>query len=139
METTKPMPSLSVDGWVKDPLQIADYLMSHFYLSEFSQTALFPKEVTSLPYIIFQNKGNPSATASAIKDRLSVYFSRYFNSVVVQTDYREDVDDATKSIIDCFVEFVDEEGKTHSFGKSAELINGKFNGIVYINNYVGEG
>lgn len=133
------MPSMSTDGWIEDPLQVADYLMSHFFLSEYSQTALFPKEVTSLPYIMYKNQGSPQNTSDAIKDRLAIYFSRYFTDVVVQTAQRDDPTDATKAIIDCFIEFRDHLGKVHSFAKSAEIIDNKFNRIVHINNFVGEG
>lgn len=139
MSNTRVMPSLSEDGWVNDPLQIADYLMSHFFLSEYSQTALFPKQVSSLPYIIFEHQGNPNNTAEKIKSVLTTYFSRYFNNVVVQTGYRDDDEDPSKSIIDLFIEFVDSVGKTHSFSRVAELLNGKFNRIVQINNFEGEG
>lgn len=139
MTTKRIMPSLSTDGWVSDPVQVADYLMSHFFLSEFSQTALFPKQVSSLPYIVYENQGSPTRTAEKVKTTLTTYFSRYFDNVVVQTSYRDDSEDPSKSIIDCFIEYVDSDGKTHSFSKSAELVNGKFNKIVYINNYVGEG
>lgn len=139
MSNTKLMPSLSMDGWVGDPVQIADYLMSHFYLSEFSQTSLFPKQVASLPYIIYENQGDPIKTSEKIRSVLETYFSRYFSNVVVQTNYRDDETDPSRSIIDTFIEFVDDVGKTHSFSKSAELLNGKFNKIVYINNFEGEG
>lgn len=139
MSNTRVMPSLSEDGWVSDPLQIADYLMSHYFLSEYSQTALFPKEVSSLPYVIYENQGNPSKTAEKVKTGLTTYFSRYFNNVVVQSSYRDDEEDPSRSIIDCFIEFVDHTGKTLNFSKSAELINGKFSRIVFINNYEGEG
>lgn len=132
------MPSLSGDGWVQDPVQIADYLMSHFYLSEYSQTALFPKQVSSLPYIIYKNQGDPGKTAEDMRLTLTTYFSRYFSNVTVQTSYRDDEEDASKSIVDCFLEFTDHTGKVHSFSKSAEIINGKFNRIVQINNYEGE-
>ena len=133
------MPSMSTDGWVTDSVQIADYLMSHFFLSEFSQTALYPKQVSSLPYLIEIYKKSPKATADAIQKTLVIYFSRYFNNVVVQCQNRDDPSDDRKAIVDIFIEYVDSDGKLYSFAKAAEMIEGKFNKIVEINNILGEG
>lgn len=129
---------MSSDGWVFESLHMADYLMSDFFLSEYSQTALYPRTITSLPYIIEENKGDPSGTAAKIEDGLTIYFSRYFTNVTVQASYRNDPTSGTKAIIDVFIEYMDSEGKTHSFAKGAEMIDGKFNKIVEINNYLGE-
>lgn len=133
-----PVPTLSTDGWVYDSLHIADHLMSDFFLSEYSQTALYPKEVASLPYIIELNKEYPDKVADAIQERLSTYFSRYFSNVEVEARYREDSSNTLKAIVDIFIEYTDSDGRTHSFAKGAELINGKFDKIVEVNNYLGE-
>lgn len=133
-----PVPTMSSDGWVFESLHMADYLMSDFFLSEYSQTALYPNTITSLPYIIEANKESPERIAEKIQDGLEVYFSRYFKNVIVQASYRDDPTSGSKAIVDVFIEYVDSEGKTHSFAKGAEIIDGKFNRIVEINNYLGE-
>lgn len=133
------MPSLSTDGWVNDSIQIADYMMSHFFLSEYSQTYLYPNNVASLPYLIEINKGSPQKTAQAIEQTLTQYFENYFKDVTVQCRYRNDSTDDTRASVDVFIEYSDSDGVQHSFGKSAEMVNGKFNKIVQINNLLGEG
>jgi hypothetical protein len=135
--TNKPIPTLSTDGWVTDPLQGADYLMSHFFLSEYSQTAIYPDNVASLPYLIQNNKESMDKTAEEIRKTLTNYFSRYFQNVVVQTAAREEFENSPRIIIDCFVEFLDHEGKTHTISKGLELLDSKFSKIVEINNITG--
>lgn len=133
-----PAPTLSTDGWVYDSIHIGDRLMSDFFLSEFSQTALYPNEVASLPYIIELNKESPDRVAGAIQNRLTTYFSRYFTNVTVETNYKLDAENSIKASVFIFIEYTDTDGKTHSFAKGAELINGKFDRIVEVNNILGE-
>lgn len=134
-----PMPSMSTDGWVYDSVHIVDYMMSHFFLAEFSQTALYPGTISSIQYLIEKNQGSPSRTAQAIKETLTLYFERYFKEVTVQTQHRPDATDDTRASIDIFIEYTDDDNVKMSFGKSADIVNGKYSKIVNINNNLGEG
>ena len=50
------LPSLSTDGWVFATAEKADYLISHFFVAEYSQTQLYVSHVSSFPKIIQQNQ-----------------------------------------------------------------------------------
>jgi len=50
------VPSLSQDGWTSSTKEKLDYLMSHFFVADKSQTALYAEEVSSFPYLVQNNK-----------------------------------------------------------------------------------
>jgi hypothetical protein len=131
---TRAVPSLSDDGWVLSSALRANYLMSHFFLSEYSQTSLYPDQVSSLPYIIQQNQGNISKTSTAIRSTLAGYLTKYFNDVNTQVDFVQDEINSTKYRIRIYVTFTDNDGITYNLGKLAVVENSKISSIADLNN-----
>lgn len=129
-----PVPTLSQDGWVTDPNIKGDYLLSHFFLSEYSQTQLYPNNVSSLPWLIQNNQGNNNALQNQAEDMLSSYFSRYFTQVDVQVSINQDPANNAKSQLNFYVSYNDETGKRISLGKSVSTNNSKIENIIAINN-----
>lgn len=84
--TNVTMPSLSKDGWVTSPIRKADYLFSHLFLSEYSQSYLFSGSITSLPYILAMNETDPAGFSTELENSLNKYFSKYFDNVEITTD-----------------------------------------------------
>lgn len=80
------MPSLSKDGWVKSPVRTADYLFSHLFLAEYSQSYLFSGSITSLPYILAMYETDPSGYTAELEKSLNKYFSKYFDNVEITSD-----------------------------------------------------
>ena len=130
----KPVPTLSEDGWVTSTEERADYLFSHFFVSEFSQTSLYVGNVASFPHIIQNNQGNMLETVTQLKQILTLYFSRYFSKVIVEANYVEDPPKSGQVRINLYVSFTDETGKEFVLSRVAELMNSKITNILTINN-----
>ena len=127
-------PSLSEDGWVSSPEKTADYLMSTFLVSDYSQTYLYKGLVSSLPWILQDNQGNIARACTAVRDTLNTYFSRYFNNVVVEVNEVENTESPTKGQMSIYVKFADKTGKEHVLGKLLKLADSIVESIITINN-----
>lgn len=128
------LPSLSLDGWVGSTAEKSDYLLSHFFLSEKSQTALYTGHVASLPGIIQQYKGDMIGVSEAVRATLYKYFSRYFYDVTSECTYETESADSSKVALKIFVSFTDSTGHSYTLGRLATLVNSKIEKIVQYNN-----
>lgn len=128
------LPSLSTDGWVFSTAEKADYLISHFFVAEYSQTQLYVDNVASFPKIIQNNQGNMNATASELRATLENYFSRYFSKVIVETSHIEVPEKSGKIQLNLYVSFVDHENKTFVLSRLVEINDTKIEKILKINN-----
>lgn len=128
------IPSLSTDSWVSSTLLKADYLFSHFFLSDYSQSYIYYGNVSSLAYILQQNKDNMQRTISVLTDSLTAYFSKYFNNVIVQVTELENKEDPTAAILSIYLKFTDTDNTEHVLGKLLETANLKIKKIIDINN-----
>lgn len=131
-----PLPSLSPDGWVKDTPNKTDYLLSHFFLAEYSQSFLYKGNISSLPFLLQKNSDDFNL-AKDVESTLQTYFGRYFSNVVVQSKCTTDATDTVKKSLQIFIEFDDLDGTRFSVGKVADIINSKINRVIQLNNYGG--
>lgn len=128
------LPTLTPEGWVQSTAEQADYLLSHFFTSLYSQTHLYSKNVASFQWIIQDSQGDMGKTSSKLKSVLSLYFSRYFDNVDVQISYEQLPVDTSQVNITIYVSFIDKMGKDFILGKTIELLNSKISKIISINN-----
>lgn len=128
------LPTLSQEGWVQSTAEQADYLISHFFASEYSQTHLYQRNVSSFQWIIQESQGDMAKTISLLKDTLNKYYSRYFDNVNVDVSYLQDPPDSSSVTISLYVSFIDKLGKEFILGKTLELVNSKISKIININN-----
>lgn len=128
------VPTLSEDGWVKSTEERADYLFSHFFVAEYSQTFLYTSQVASFPYIIQKNQGRPDEAAEELKNTLTIYFSRYFNSVESEVSYEEVPPKSGKVRINLYLSFKDETGKEFKLARAADILNSKLVKVLDIVN-----
>ena len=134
MATNVLFPSLSEDGWVTSSVKIADYLLSHFFASDYSQTYLYHPSVSSMAYILQETQGDVLASCLTMRDTITQYLNRYFTNVVVEaTDGTLDTD-PSKGIINLYVKFTDSDGVSYSLGKLLRLSNMRVTEIIDINN-----
>lgn len=131
---TRVVPSLSDDGWVVSSALRANYLLTHFFLSEYSQTAFYSGNVASLPYIIQQNQGDATNTATAIRATLASYFTQYFNNVDTQVDFITDPVNNDKIQIRIYMSFTDADSITYNLAKVVNVENSKVSGFANLNN-----
>ena len=111
------IPSLSVNGWIKDSRNILLKLYEYFLTSEFSQSNIYLNEIASLKYII-KKSNNPDEIVVIIKETLETMYTRYFQSVIVTVDYElVDSTDVYKINIDV----IDDENKTYSLNRETSI------------------
>lgn len=134
MANKKFYPSLSEDGWVNNSVKIADKLLSDFFISDFSQTYLYSGAVSSFPWIIQNKQGNITETAVLVQSTLNVYFSRYFNNVVVESQDQTSADSPSKGQITLYVKFTDDDGIEYVVGKLLEITDMNITKIINLNN-----
>lgn len=127
-------PTLDDAGWENSSVQVADKLLSHFFVSEYSQTNEFRDYISSLPYIIQSNQGNIQATALDVQTTLQTYFSKYFNSVVVESSEVPNTLDPNKGQISIYISFTDDQNNQYSVGKMVKFNKTKIEEIVTISN-----
>lgn len=130
------MPALSEDGWVKDPLIKADYIFSHFFASNFSQSQLYTGEVSSMAWVIHQTQGDVIKTITLLTETLVSYFGRYFPNPTV--DVKEAIPAGTtadniKATLSVYVG-INIAGKEVSLSKVMELTNSNTFKIINVNN-----
>jgi len=136
MSSAVPVPTLSTHGYVSDAVTKFDFLISHFYLSDYNQTYLYLGNVSSLPRIIEKNSANTNSNSilSELRSTLETYLSRYYDAVNVSAIIR-DVKEATSGItIDISISITD-EGTKYSFTRLLESVNGRVQTVAKINNY----
>lgn len=134
MKDIRFVPTLSLDGWVGSTQEAADYLFSHFFLSEVSQTECYPTYVTSFPELIERNNGDMSKTRSDTEAALRFYFSNYFYDVETECTIEDVTPGSSNTAIRIFVEFKDANGNTFNLARLGTIENSKIVQIVDLNN-----
>lgn len=129
------VPSLSEDSWASGSIKVADILLSHFFLSDYSQTYLYPGMVSSLPWILQETQKDMPRTLSLTQSTLSNYFNKHFNNVVVEVSEVENKTNPSKAQISLYIRFTDSENKDYVMGKLLEIADTKITKIINQNNY----
>lgn len=130
------VPALSADGWVQSSKERADYLLSHFYLSDYSQTHLYTGNVSSLSYIMTTYGHDKYLLQTNLQKTLQDYFVRYnFKNVIVDINIVDETPDSNKQILKIYMGFTDEEGQEITLENILSIINGKFAKVVSKVNY----
>jgi hypothetical protein len=134
MSNIIPVPSLSLDGWVTATASKADYLISHFFLADKSQSQLYKSEVSSLQYIIQANGGDMVKTSVELRTALVAYFARYFGPATVDTSFVQDSANSSKVTISIYVSFTDPDGHEFVLARLVDLLDSKIQKITDLNN-----
>ncbi len=77
-----PVPSLSPQGWIVSPAEKADKLFAHIYAAQYSQSHLYPGQITSLQYLVKQYGNEPVEMTLQLQKWLDRYLRRYYPSGV---------------------------------------------------------
>lgn len=132
MRNNAAVPSLSKDGWVNTPMKALDYLFSHIFLSDYSQTYIYYTRVTSIPYILFRNQLSVGDLSRDLKVSLEEYFSNYYDTV--NCEVVENESDSTSKSLTIFLEVID-DSRVYTLSKVIKYSNSKVTSIIDYNNY----
>jgi hypothetical protein len=127
------IPDLSPKGWVTDPVEKADKLMAHFYAAEYSQTNLFPNDVSSFTYLLQNNLGDEKGLEDALSNELKKYFSKYFDNVSTYVKVHDDPDSGSKQTVEFSISF-SQNGKQYDLLKTKELSESLYERYYKLNN-----
>lgn len=119
-----PVPSLSVDGWIKTPTKMVDKLLCYYFLSEPSQSQLY--KVISLPSEIAKKGNWPNQLKELVANDLQLFFGGYFTEGVSVYVEIKDIDDNGNQISQYTVYsqvIVTISGVKYSVAKMATVLN----------------
>lgn len=128
------LPSLSPDGWVQSTAEQADYLISHFFEAEYSQTHIYEGYVSSFPWLIRQYQSDMTGLTSATMDTLSRYFGAYFDNVQVDCAVNEIIPASSQINLSIYVAFTDKNGKDFILSRALDILNSKIAKVIALNN-----
>lgn len=122
------IPTLSLEGVIYDPVKKADYLLSCFYTSQYSQSNAWLGRIQSLPYLIKESTGNgalnPELLSSNTEVSLKAIMIPWFDSVTVSVTYEDEV--RNDSIFNIIVNIaVVDDGVPISIKKALEIYNSR--------------
>lgn len=135
---SKPVPTLSSDGWLNTVGEKADRLIGYFYYSDASQSNTFKGNITSFPNIIKEYGNDPTQLKSELNEKVQQYLSRYFNEVLVEINVVIPENKADNRMDVSMSVIIKEDGKVYNLSKVLELANNKIVKIIDLNNR-GEG
>lgn len=133
--STKLVPTLSSDNWVEDSEKKADYLLAHLFESDYSQTALYLGNVSSLAWAIQETNNNIPATLTLVTRVVNDYLSRYFESVETSVTLNEINQPSSYVYLNLYISFIDEEGKQYTLSRLLQTQDGKLNKVIKNNNF----
>ena len=131
MKNNATLPSLSIDGWVNTPLRTADYLFSHLFLSDYSQSYLYYSKVKSIPWLIFKNQEAIPDLITDVKNMLDTYFGQYYDTV--NSEVSANQPEGTSVTLNIFLELID-DNTTYTLNKVIEFSDSKIKEILDVNN-----
>lgn len=130
-----PVPTLSTYGFVADQASKIDYLLSHFFLSDYNQTFLYPGYVYSLPEIIQKNGGEVDGVTSDLTRKLKDYLGRYYLQVELDIHPANGQGTDASSRIELIISMnLVDEGKNAQFVRLLRADNSRMSEISKYNN-----
>lgn len=127
-------PTLDTDSWVNTPIKVADYLFSHFFLSDYSQTSVFTGQVSSFAWILQHYQSDITQIMTNTQQALSTYFSKQFNEVEVQLDEIPNPDSINDHKLSLYLTFVDTEGVKYNLERIIKYQGLKVTEIISVLN-----
>jgi len=116
------VPTLSVDGWVKDNQLIVIKLFEHYLAADANQSNLFANKIKSLKYVLLNYK-EPYDISKAITEDLKVIYGKHYNNISVEVTAKEDPVDAGRLIIEVSI-IVTLPNETIVLSKAIKAYNG---------------
>jgi len=125
----KAIPTLNVEGFIKDTDTMVIKLYEYFIVSEYSQSNTFRGNISSLKYIL-QSNTDILDIKNEIVNTLETMYGRYFDSVTAIVDVTED-GSMVNYAIDIIV--IDSNNKTN---RLVNVVNTVGDSIININDTI---
>jgi hypothetical protein len=129
------VPTLSTFGWVKNPAESADFLLSHMFHSDKFQTCLYGNNITSMPWILEEASGSTDKAVMAVRQAIITYMSRYYDSVQANVSVTEEDSSTSSSKMRMSLDIrLIKDGVEYQVSRLISLIDGRFKEFVNLNN-----
>lgn len=128
------LPSLTETGWITSSEITGDFLFAHFFASDYSQTEIYSGQVSSFAKIMQNNLNSVDNLIIELRNTLSAYYSRYFQSVNVDVQVKDDIANASKLALTIYIAYTDTAGKQYNLAKLVRDVTSKSAKIIDINN-----
>lgn len=131
---SRPIPTLSTNGWITETSAKLDYELGCLACTDALQSNTF-FDVNSFPSIIQEHRGNVAATSDAIRDAVTSKLGRVFDEINVNASYQlvDPSESKTLAKITLSINFK-ENGKVYAASRILTFYNGKFKEIMEANN-----
>ena len=128
-------PVLDTDGWVNSSIKVADYLLSHFFLSDYSQTAHFPGQVASFAWIVQRYQGDYTRIQEEIQSTLAAHFEKQFSNIEIQVGDVPNADSNNRKQLSLYLVFTDASGTSFNLSRIIQYSdNLKITNIISVSN-----
>lgn len=131
-----PIGVLGTQGWVTDPSNKIDYLLSHLFTTQANQTYLYAGNIFSIQSIWQETGGDLYSTMNKLKVYINKYLSKYYAAVDVNVSFKEDnpniVDGSGYGII--LNLGLNDGNETIDHTRLLNMSGGKLENIIRINN-----
>lgn len=127
------LPTLSSSGWIEEIPEKADRLLSYFFVSEHSQSAIFKGSITSLPHLIQAYGNDPSTLKSEVTRKLQNFLERYFDEAAIETEISNAEQPHSRMDLEISVRLRD-GGEGYSLARIVKTLNGKVEEFIRVNN-----
>lgn len=132
-----PAPTMSDRGWVTNPGEKADFLLSWFYESDAAQTYIYKGKVLNIQNLLERYGSDIGAITTEMQQGLEQYFQSYFDSAIVQVTSNDDPSVNPSNAITLTVAAqVKQDGQTYSVAGLVQQVNSRFQRVL---NYVNTG
>ncbi len=129
------VPTLSTFGYTSNVAEKIDFLLAHFCYSDKLQTTIYGKNVASLQWIIQEKVDSMIDTVNLIRTTLKEYFTRYFESATIDTNYTvEDPDQSQSKVLITVNITVVQDNIEYQVDKVLRVLDGRFKEFVQTNN-----
>lgn len=134
------IPSLSIDGFIKNKNSQINKLFLYFLSSQYSQSNIFYGEIASLKYILAKYN-DPEELRNQIHNTLTKLYEKHFD--FVQFDVSVKAPDHTSSIDIYISAILTDNGETYNFTKELVLSKSDINSYhilldQFYNEYLGD-
>lgn len=119
------VPSLSGKGFLTEPYDKADELMSNFFKTKDSQSIIYKGQLTSLAALIQKATGKPDLLISSVNAAIQTMFNRHFDSSIVSVKIVDNNDSNDNRFdLQVSIEFT-QQGKPYNIGRLASVVDSK--------------
>ena len=133
MERRYTLGSLGSEAWVDNPHRLLDYTVSHFLLSNYSQSYNAFGGVRSFSWLLETYAKDLSSLKNQVTITLSSYLSEHFQTAEVEVQINDS--DMSAIAMTLFIECVDMYGVKTNLNWLLRTSNNKLSEIIEYNNY----